>query len=426
MSEKKSIVTRAAYSLLGLFLLVYVGYHVYLAVGVNMKTERINRQNVQNIVNAEAVILRDEEQIQADTNGVSANILNDGDKIEKGGSVGYVFSSYEYAQEFAKRKDLEKEIETLQNAQKHKGTSSIDPEAINKEIYEKIYQMEKVILSGQYDRLPEMKDEYLNLINRKQIIIEKETDFSAKISELTNQLNSSQELSAEYVREIKASESGYFCSSLDGYENSLDYKSVFDITPKQAKSVIDAEAAQTQEGFGKIVKNSEWYLLCVMSADDARLFKTKDKSSNYANDVYVSVSLPSIYQNGLKASVENINVDGDEAIVTLKCNRIDQSLLNFRKGKAQIIIDDYTGLQINNKAIRIGADKDGNETQGVYALRGNMIQFLKINPIYQGDSFTLSETPIDKATGVEKSGYVQLYDEVILEGKDLYDGKVIK
>jgi len=78
-----------------------------------------------------------------------------------------------------------------------------------------------------------------------------------------------------------------------------------------------------------------------------------------------------------------------------------------------IVLKAYSGLQVNSKAVRF-VDKQ----MGVYVLSGSVINFVPVKVVYSTDSYYICEAG---TTGVR----LKLYDEVIIKGKNLYDGKVI-
>ena len=86
----------------------------------------------------------------------------------------------------------------------------------------------------------------------------------------------------------------------------------------------------------------------------------------------------------------------------------------MRKINIKIHTEEYAGYEIDRKALRT---VDGEV--GVYVQLGNVVRFKKVDIVYSDDSLVLSK----KKEG--ESGYVCLYDEVIIEGTDLYDGKII-
>ena len=59
------------------------------------------------------------------------------------------------------------------------------------------------------------------------------------------------------------------------------------------------------------------------------------------------------------------------------------------------------------------------ETEGVYVIQGGRIVFKPVTRLYSEETFVICER--DEFGG---SDVLQLFDEVIVEGVELYDGKV--
>ena len=62
---------------------------------------------------------------------------------------------------------------------------------------------------------------------------------------------------------------------------------------------------------------------------------------------------------------------------------------------------------------------EGN--RGVYVKYGNLQRFLKITILYEDENYIL--IPADGQLGTDNE--VRLYDEIIVQGKNLQDGKLI-
>lgn len=61
---------------------------------------------------------------------------------------------------------------------------------------------------------------------------------------------------------------------------------------------------------------------------------------------------------------------------------------------------------------------------GVYVRFGSELTFKEIVPLYSDNSFVICDPdPDDEA--LFSGDTIQLYDEVVVEGTDLYDGKII-
>jgi hypothetical protein len=156
---------------------------------------------------------------------------------------------------------------------------------------------------------------------------------------------------------------------------------------------------------GKLVDSFDWYFVCNVSYSDSGKLKQDKK---------VSVNIPNTAVGSIECKIAYIGAkEGDYIPVVLKCNVMNRDVANLRFEDIEIITDQYTGIRINNKAIR---EVDGEK--GVYVLRGNIIQFKKINIISSSEEYSVVEK-------VDDSSYIKQYDTVITEGVDLYDGKVV-
>ena len=88
----------------------------------------------------------------------------------------------------------------------------------------------------------------------------------------------------------------------------------------------------------------------------------------------------------------------------------------MRFEKATLILKNYTGIVIPKEAVRVQktTDDDGNEVNanGVYVLLGKSVYFRKVSPLYEDEDVLVSEI-------TTQSGYVSVYDQVIVKGKEL-------
>ncbi len=100
----------------------------------------------------------------------------------------------------------------------------------------------------------------------------------------------------------------------------------------------------------------------------------------------------------------------------LECRPTNAEVLTLGQETAQIDLHTYTGIRIDSKALHI---VDGNN--GVYVKVGNLQRFRKITILYQNEDYILVDT--DGAVGTDNE--VRLYDEVIVEGTNLQDGKLM-
>jgi hypothetical protein len=104
--------------------------------------------------------------------------------------------------------------------------------------------------------------------------------------------------------------------------------------------------------------------------------------------------------------------DPKKRILVLSCADFNAEFAKRRVCRAELVLNDFTGLRIPRSAIRFG---DKNE-MGVYILQGQKVSFKKIEPIFESADFVISASP--------DSSYVSLYDDIITEGQ--VDASVIQ
>ncbi len=115
---------------------------------------------------------------------------------------------------------------------------------------------------------------------------------------------------------------------------------------------------------------------------------------------------------------------------------MDSALAEIRSGIAEISLKKYTGLKVSQQAIHYkkmtkkvenSSGKKVSETkdvEGVYVLRANQLNFRQIIPEFSTSSYVICN-PLPDEGSLLTDSTVKPYDQVVTEGTDLYDGKVI-
>jgi len=111
------------------------------------------------------------------------------------------------------------------------------------------------------------------------------------------------------------------------------------------------------------------------------------------------------------ASLRNETVKID--LKTYKGLRIQKSALH----------DDYVEKAIENEDGTTKSEK--KKVQGVYVVQGNQLKFKQVSILFAGEDFILCDPQPED--GVLFNGTtIEMYDKIVTEGADLYDGKVVK
>jgi O6-methylguanine-DNA--protein-cysteine methyltransferase len=390
---------------LGVFVISYIGYQVYMFRRTPVKTETALERTVYETIDTKAFFVRDESYIQAKGSGTIVPLVTDGIRVAKGDTVAVMFKDDNSARDFNRINEIEASLTYYKSLKNRVGVQTTDLSSLEKRIDSSCYSYIKAIQSGDVISLAKYRDSLKESITARQLATGGAISVDEKIEALENELSKLNKKTGGYTS-ITAENSGYYISTTDGYENTVEYDSAVEYTVDQVEEILNAKPDENKGVMGKLVDSFNWYVLCNIPTNKVTSFKADRK---------VKVLLPnsSIQQVETDFIKVNDNKDGKTSIV-LCGNEMNETIANLRLEDVQLVINEYNGFRIDNRAIR---EVEGE--QGVYVLVGNIVRFRKINVIYSASDYSIFNN-VDN-----ESGQLRMYDEVIVEGTDLYEGKVI-
>jgi len=102
------------------------------------------------------------------------------------------------------------------------------------------------------------------------------------------------------------------------------------------------------------------------------------------------------------------------------CSTDHPAGFDFKRSQRVVIEKgSYSGYRVPRSALRLN---DKGEI-GVYVLSGTLIKFRLLNVIYETDSYLISAAP--DPSSERAAEYLEMNENVIIEGKGLYDGKIV-
>lgn len=426
------LLRRIAASAIAFLLLLYVGYQIYKSHHIGIQTETAAYFTASDSVNADGIAVRDEALLKGGDGGVIDYVLSDGDKVSKGGTVAQIYSNAQQAAARHEMETVDSEIKQLKSLQSPGDTYAASPDSLEVQIHREISDLIGRTVSCSFSSLTQSREDLQYLLNERRIVTGKGTDFSARLKELQAERDKLNEEVGTALGKITSPASGYFISSVDGFETAIDFSKVQGLTCDQIQAALNAKEA-AGKSLGKISKNYEWYFVFNVSAGQAAGFH------QLADGGTVSLQFPFVSNLTVPASVSVVNQSGPDspAVVILKCNYMNSKLASIRKETAQVVVHQYTGIRISKKSLRFEAvaktvkDKKGKaetvkkEVSGAYVLYGNQITFRQVVPLYSTDNYVICD-PNPDADDLMTKETIKLHDEVVVEGTDLYDGKVVQ
>lgn len=445
-----------------LFFIFAAVYFLSLVLRVNfipVKTENVVEQTVYDNVTAEFFIVRDEQFIANGDDGRVVPLVEDGDRVAKGDTIALIFSDDAQAADYARMCELEEEIKYYENFEQSAGINNTDLGHLNRQIQQTQAELLSAADRRDIAKISELSETLKNQLTKRQIITKQKVDFEENLKAYKEEYEKLKNKNLSFS-EIKADRSGYYISQADGYESAIDYKNIDEADINKLNEVFgsNASAAGENKHVGKLVDGFNWYLLCSVDNETAKMVSEKVGVDNN-----VKIDLPFSSVNGLTATVKSVKLGGEEqkAVIILKCSQMSSEIAHLRREIGQLNIASYTGFKVlkenaykeepahveettymeettyaeETASGEETARKEENWEEGfVYVLNGRTVKKKKFITVYEADDFLIvrsfdenldKDKDGNKRKDVEESDYIHLNDKLIVEGKKLYDGKIV-
>ncbi len=396
--------------LAALLVLTYVGYQIFMATYTPVKVETAELCDEYETIDTKGYILRSESMIAKEGDGYVYYIAENGMRVAKDGRIAEIYADAQSAANQQTIKELDGQIKQLMAIQDQGQNSRTSLDLITTQLKQLQSEVIFEAAAPAFYNIDELSEELLILMNKKQATVGNDVDFSAHIMALQNEKDSLSQTEHNPTGVIRSPIAGYFVSGMDGYEAPVDPDKVLALSVEDVRALMDSSPSNSTEGYiGKVVGSYEWYLACVVSSEDL---------THLSVDRSVRVRLPMVSGEAIPVTLVAQNRDrSGEVAVIFRCDYMSASLSDIRMEDVQILVAQHSGLKVPDEAVRF------NEAQesGVFVKEGNMIKFRRIQVLHHSHQGSFSICAV-----VDDDNYLQLYDDIVMEGKNLYDGKIVR
>lgn len=435
MSNKlNKIVVGIFAGLMAFMILSYIANAVYRAKTEIVTTEQATYTTISDTVQVDSWVIRNEETIDYSSGGVLSYQIDDGGRVEKNGVIANVYNSESDATAQTRAAKLQTEIDSLKSLEASSDISSNTSDTIGNQITEVLASVVSDSNSGTFSAESSSRSRLQYLLSEKQIIMGNETndDYSAKISSLESEMNSVLAGASSAVGTLTSPSAGYFVSSTDGYEDAFDLDNIEWTTVSQFESFSNIQPSSVEHS-GKVCTDFKWYVLAeIEEADKVKITESSD----------LYVEFPSSGAEKIPATMVACNTDAasGKSVLVLECSYMNAELATLRHETAVITVGTYSGVLVSEKAIHFETvtttetDENGNETEvehknvrGVYVKSGDMLTFVQVftDTTINGYAVCKTELSDEEKSQLYTSKTIRLYDEVVIGGNNLYDGKIV-
>lgn len=385
----------------------YVGYQAYRSVYSGIETELAVMHSVYESIETEGLVYRTEKIVPAVTNGEPYYTIENGTRVARNSVIASVYTDGQSGRIQQQIADIDAQIAAFKTIKADAESGRLMLDVINEQVSDTLLDLIFETETGNLTDSSTYSFNILSLLSKKAIKTDKEVDLSAKIKQLEQK---KAELKASYQKPMStvvAPVAGYFADRVDGYESTLTVKDLDKLTTDALQESMNSQPQGTTDACGKIVSGYEWYMACIVS--DA-YYSVLNVGRN------LSLRMSFVLDESIPVTVYACNKDNrGNVTVVFRCDRMSAELSTIRKEDVEIQLVEHTGLKVPKDAIVV------NEEQqvGVYIRSGNVVAFRRIEQQYS--------QPADYAICkiVDADGYLQMYDDIVIKGRDLYDGKII-
>ncbi len=422
--DPKTAVKNVLLFLLMIFVVIYAFFQIYPSFSESIKTQTALEVSVFESLDEDAYIFRDEHVISGD-NGILVTLVGDGDRVSKGQCYANVYSQKDAASLQKQIDTIDRKIEVLEKSVGEAKGHVTDISKTEKNIKSYLDTIYKSVASGSLSELTDTEKKLNVEMNKYDLIVNMTKTYSDEINTLKAERRSIENRIDSASYGLYAAQSGNYYGDADGYENVFTMKALNNLSLQSFEELTASVPDEMilDSNFGKIIYDFSWYAVCETE---------KEKISSYTEGKNYSVIFDTLAENEITMELEKI-ISGTaekKALLVFKCNTSPDGFTYKRKQKIKIINNRITGFAIPKEALRI---VDGNT--GVYILDGDIVRFRTVNILaddedyYIGDMKNpyLDEDYVSTLENDDKKlyKYLSLYDNIIVGGKSLFDGKIV-
>lgn len=408
--------------LIVLFLLLYIPSVIFWVYGKNVSTDIVRMGDIQDSVNLEAIIVRDEVVLNSPIGGKCIKEINEGEKAMVNGRIATVLNqSSEKLLEDLKALDV-KIIDAQKKRNENLELFSDDLKKLENEIEEKLKEVIKIGNTNELSKSTQLKKEVDELIQKKATIAGSLSKPDSHIQSLLNEKSNLQRRINENTRDIRTSISGVVSYTIDGYEDTLKPDIISELTPKDVEKVEERgiqknlEEVGVEQGkpFAKIITDVDYYLIMSLDSKLAKDYKIDDDLQIRLNELGKVVSGIVFYRSN--------NMDG-KSILAVKVSNSLSETANMRKLNVDLIKKSFSGLKVPLRSLR-NIDLE-NKTAELCLVKADRARYVKVEIVGKNEEFAIIKN-MDLSKTDSKNGYsVSLYSSYIVNPINIEEGQTI-
>ncbi|MBE6949591.1 MAG: hypothetical protein E7456_07090 [Ruminococcaceae bacterium] len=376
-------------------LMCYVGYYFIDSQLNPLVTASAMEYTIKDTASTEGYAVRTEEQLSEGSARVSVT-AEECEKLSAGSTYAYKFRTRQAMEAADRTRELELRIAWLE-ALEANGTTAADSMA--KDSVRAVAYSTK---GGNFSDIQEnLADINVTVFQNGEYTEDK---IQAELESARAELEAMENDQDTDMERLTVSVPGIYSAYTDGFE-SVTAEQLQGLSPTELENLFKEAGSNDSRVSGKLVTGIDWRYAAIIDTENA---------AKLEEGRYYDLEFSNTYNGTVNMRVESIgNAAGGRCVVVFVSDRDLTETIAARELTADIVFSLTTGIRIPTAAMH--RDEETGQTY-VYVISG--VQALRVDASVVGeyDDYYLVE-----ATGNLRDGM-----EVIVEAKDLYNGKVVR
>ncbi len=411
MADKHTVAYRVVVAIIAVIIVAYTVFHMVSLFSAELSTVVVAASTEETRIEFDGYIFRDETVVYSNYGGAVDYIAEDGRKLATGEKLATVYEQGNNASVDKNIDSIDKMIGILSEGTDSSLSLSQLP-SVKKNMDNEHHAIMTKLASGDIRELSANIDAMTAEMCKESVL----TNEKSPVPETLDFLYSERErlMSAGgNSTTLVADKSGYFYSGSDGYESFFTLEAAAQMTPDAYQNYVSLTPEQSKDGanpVGRMVYDADWMFLALVSESDAEHFEVGEyKSLTFTGGE--DVTMPLLLTEKI-ADEESRSV-----LLKFECDRMPRGFDFARAQSVSAVVSSVTGITVPKSAVH---RSDGYLY--VYILKGSVVFERRIEVIYEGsDYYTVAD-------GLEPEGedvYLQSNDTLILDGQNLFDGRIL-
>ena len=418
--KQETFMTRLTMLLLFVGLAAYFGIYTYNSLNDPFSSALCYTHTVDEAVEVTGYVIR-EEVVLPQQNGVVDILPEEGEKVAAGETVAVIYKDASALEQKLAIRELELELEQLEYSLRQDSGRG-DVVRLDQDILNAVVKLRGESAVGDFSRLEENAMQLKSMVFHRSYTYSNNTEsvdsITSMIKEVSGRLKSLEAAMAQEVYRVNAPEPGVYSGQVDGYETVLTADMVGTLTVAQLENVEPLPVSQEGQA-GKLITDSRWYFAAALPEEEIRGLKEGDR---------LTVRFSRDRAGEAEGKVLRIgDAERDLVPVIIVADRKLSEVTLLRKQMVELILESTTGIRVPKSALRVEESEGLRETV-VYAVVGQQAERKPVTILAEEEDFYLVEPQKvenpQNTTALKKN--LRPGDEIIVNAKNLYDGKVVK